>query len=49
MCVSFYQLEWDFAIVCLMHVPDLSTAEEFRQQIPVFGQRRTDLYDTVEK
>lgn len=33
----------------LFYVADLTTAEEFRQQIPVFGQRRTDLYDTVEK
>jgi len=36
-------------MVCLTHVSDLSTAEEFRQQIPVYGQRRTDLYDTLEK
>ncbi|XP_059490752.1 omega-amidase NIT2 [Neocloeon triangulifer] len=28
---------------------DLSTAEEFRQNIPVYSQRRTDLYDTIEK
>jgi len=28
---------------------DLSTTEEFRQQIPVYSQRRTDLYDTIEK
>jgi len=29
--------------------PDLNVVDQVRQQIPVFGQRRTDLYDTVLK
>jgi hypothetical protein len=28
---------------------DLNVVDQVRQQIPVFGQRRTDLYDTVLK
>jgi len=28
---------------------DLNVLDQVRQQIPVFGQRRTDLYDTVLK
>lgn len=32
-----------------LHILDLAEVDKVRTNIPIFKQRRTDIYDTVEK
>jgi hypothetical protein len=41
-----YCFNYTISAICFS---DLKVVDEVRQQIPVFGQRRTDLYDTVRR